>query len=68
MNLRPSWSSLTSDQQRHFGNGVGPGWLPKWARKLITGAMSWYFSDASWRHHDFGYAVGRTERERWRYD
>lgn len=68
MTPRPSWSDLTPAQRLNFGNGIGPGWLPAWARRFITRSMSWFFQEASWRHHDFGYAVGRTERERWRYD
>ncbi len=65
---RPSFHDLTPDQQRHFGNGVGPYWLPGWARQIITGGASWFFSEASWRHHDFGYAVGGDRYDRRRCD
>ena len=32
--------------------------MPKWVRRLLTEIASWFFEDASWRHHDFGYVVG----------
>ncbi len=65
---RPSFSDLTPEQQRQFGNGVGPGWMPAWMRRLITTTASWFFKDASWRHHDFGYAVGGDRWDRARCD
>lgn len=65
---RPSWSELTEDQQLHFGNGIGPDWMPAFARAFITGSASWFFQDASWRHHDFGYSLGYTEKHRAEYD
>ena len=33
---RPKFTDLNGDQQRQFGNGVGPSWLPNWTRALIT--------------------------------
>lgn len=65
---RPSFLDLTLDQQRQFGNGVGPYWLPAWARNLITDTASWFFKNASWRHHDFGYVVGGDRWDRARCD
>lgn len=66
--MRPSFDDLTPEQQRQFGNGVGPYWLPDWARDLITQTASWFFKDASWRHHDFGYVVGGDRWDRARCD
>ena len=66
--VRPSFSDLTPAQQLNFGNGIGPDWFPGWLRNFITGIMSWFFSDASWRHHDFGYVMGHSEAHRWEYD
>ena len=65
---RPSFHDLTDAQQAAFGNGVGPYWLPDWARHLITESASWFFKDASWRHHDFGYVVGGDRWDRARCD
>lgn len=65
---RPSFSDLTPEQQATFGNGVGPYWLPAWARTFITSSASWFFQDASWRHHDFGYVVGGDRWDRARCD
>ena len=68
MSNRPSFKYLSLEQQLRFGNGIGPHWLPATIRRCITVHASWFFRDASWRHHDFGYAIGRTEAERWEYD
>ena len=65
---RPSFNDLTPAQRARFGNGIGPAWFPAWLRDFITGALSWFFADASWRHHDFGYAIGYSEVHRWLYD
>ena len=65
---RPSFHDLTPVQQRQFGNGVGPYWLPDRLRNLITKTASWFFKDASWQHHDFGYAVGGDRWDRARCD
>lgn len=65
---RPSFHSLTPEQQEQFGNGIGPYWLPDWARDAITQGASWFFDEASWRHHDFGYAVGGDRYDRRRCD
>lgn len=65
---RPNFSDLTAAEQAQFGNGVGPSWFPKWARRLITKSASWFFEDASWRHHDFGYVVGGDRWDRARCD
>jgi hypothetical protein len=42
--------------------------MPEWSRKLLTELSRWFFSEASWCHHDFGYAVGYTEAHRKEYD
>ncbi|UWQ00864.1 hypothetical protein K3X44_10105 [Aliiroseovarius crassostreae] len=65
---RPRFEDLPEEIQRQFGNGVGPYWLPDWVRAQITGAASWFFDEASWRHHDFGYAVGGDRWDRARCD
>ena len=65
---RPSFHDLTLEQQARFGNGVGPYWLPDWARAGITSTACWFFKDASWRHHDFGYVVGGDRWDRARCD
>ncbi|MBI1495408.1 hypothetical protein [Halocynthiibacter styelae] len=65
---RPSFHDLTPEQQAQFGNGVGPCWLPDPLRRMITETASWFFKDASWRHHDFGYAVGGDQWDRARCD
>lgn len=64
----PHWDQLTSEEQLHFGNGVGPAWFPEWLRKLVTGYASFYFKQASWKHHDFGYTKGYTDEHRREYD
>ena len=66
--IRPSFTDLTPAQQANFGNGVGPVWLPDRARGMITQTASWFFKDASWRHHDFGYSLGHTKEHRRIYD
>ncbi len=65
---RPKFTDLSPEQQLLFGNGVGPFWLPDWARNAITQTASWFFKDASWRHHDFGYVVGGDRWDRARSD
>ncbi len=65
---RPRFHELTVEQQARFGNGAGPGWFPAWARAWITRGASWFFQDASWRHHDFGYVVGGDRWDRARCD
>lgn len=65
---RPCFSDLSPEQQEAFGNGVGPDWFPQWLRYIITHWVSWFFQDASWRHHDFGYRMGHTETHRQHYD
>lgn len=65
---RPSYRDLTSDQKAALCNGVGSDWMPHWLRKLLTLLSGWFFDEASWCHHDFGYAVGYTEAHRLQYD
>lgn len=66
--IRPSYTDLTPAQQANFGNGVGPVWMSGRARGLITKTASWFFKDASWRHHDFGYSLGYSKAHRRLYD
>lgn len=65
---RPSYRDLTPDQKAALCNGVGSDWMPYWLRKLLTLLSGWFFDEASWCHHDFGYAVGYTEAHRLQYD
>ncbi len=65
---RPKFSDLPPEQQAKFGNGVGPYWLPDRWRKAITETASWFFDEASWKHHDFGYVVGGDRWDRARCD
>ncbi|WP_282093024.1 hypothetical protein [Epibacterium ulvae] len=65
---RPSFHDLSPEQQAQFGNGLGPYWLPDRARAWITSTASWFFEEASWRHHDFGYYVGGDRWDRARCD
>ena len=65
---RPSYRDLTPDQKAVLCNGVGSDWMPRWSRKLLTLLSSWFFSEASWCHHDFGYSIGYTETHRLEYD
>lgn len=61
---KPHFDDLDENQRLAFGNGVGPGWLPDWARMVITGYASWFVGEASWKHHDFNYGRGFTEADR----
>ena len=65
---RPKFTDLPPERRLDFGNGVGPSWFPAGFRLFVTQKCSWFFEDASWRHHDFGYAVGGDEFDRWRCD
>ena len=65
---RPSFKKLRLHQQLEFGNGIGPAWFPAWLRLFLTKHVSWFFEDASWRHHDFGYFIGFREAHRSEYD
>ena len=68
MTSRPKFTDLTPEQQRTFGNGLGPFWFPDWLRRFITEIASFFFKSASWRHHDFGYVVGGDRWDRRRCD
>ena len=65
---RPKFDDLPEEEKATFGNGVGAGWMPGRLRNFITERMNWFFEKASWRHHDFGYAIGGDELDRWRAD
>lgn len=54
------WDELTTEQQKAYGNGCGPAWLPKWLKKLLFG---WFF-EASCKRHDFAYSRGGDEADR----
>ena len=62
--LRPSYSDATPEQLKRICNGVGPSWAPAPVRKTMTLLSGWFFDEASWNHHDFGYYIGCRERHR----
>ena len=68
MSGRASFHQLGAEDQRLFGNGVGPRWMAPRLRLFITVFASWFFNEASWRHHDFGYFVGGDRWDRARCD
>ena len=68
LKLRPNYSDATPEQLQRICNGVGPSWAPPPIRKLMTSLSGWFFNSASWQHHDFGYYIGCTEKERAEYD
>ncbi len=65
---RPSYSELTEAQKKLICNGVGSDWTPDFIRNALTKMSRWFFNDASWCHHDFGYSIGHTEKHRYLYD
>lgn len=65
---RPRWEWLSAEQRLRFGNGVGPWWFTDGMRKVLTGYASFFFDDASWKHHDFGYTKGHLAEHRKEYD
>lgn len=65
---RPQFEDLAPEQVRLLDFDVGPGWLPKRWRRFLTQTASWFFDEASWQHHDFGYAVGGDRWDRARCD
>ena len=42
--------------------------MPEVVRCFITTKAMWFFDEASYKHHDFGYYVGHREIDRWRCD
>lgn len=58
------WFELSPTEQVAFGNGCGPAWFPRWLTDLFFG---WFF-EASCKRHDFGYARGGAEKDRWAVD
>lgn len=62
--LRPRYSDATPEQLKLICNGVGPSWAPPPVRKTMTVLSGWFFDEASWNHHDFGYYIGCRERHR----
>lgn len=65
---RPSYDSATPEQLKLICNGCGAAWMPNWLRSALTKTSSWYFDEASWNHHDFGYYLGYKEYHRFEYD
>lgn len=41
---------------------MGPWWFPGPIRQALTAISGVFFDEASWIHHDRGYARGRPER------
>lgn len=68
INVRPRYSEATPEQLKLICNGVGPEWASPALRELITKMSLWFFDEASWNHHDFGYYIGCTEQHRAEYD
>lgn len=68
LEARPSFSKLSPAQQHRFGGGIGPRWMSRGKRRWITETASWYFREADWRHHYFGYVVGGDRWDRARCD
>lgn len=66
--IRPRYQDATPEQLARICNGVGPAWAPTPVRKLMTMLSSWFFDEASWNHHDFGYYIGCRECCRREYD
>ena len=62
--LRLPWDELTQEEQDLFNNGFGPSWLSTRARAFITKIAGYFFSEASWGHHDYGYSIGGNETRR----
>lgn len=65
---RPGYSSLTTDEKKLVCNGIGPDWFPVMLTNLLTRVGSFFFKEASWCHHDFGYSIGYTKEHRALYD
>lgn len=66
--MRPRWRDLTPEQRDVFRNGVGPDWMPTRIRDFITVTCSFFFDEAAWEHHDFGYYIGKSVTEKFEYD
>lgn len=66
--LRPRYSEATPEQLSKICNGVGASWMPTVTRKILTKLSEWYFDEACWNHHDFGYYIGHVECHRREYD
>jgi len=45
-----------------MSNGLGPAWFPSPVRSALTGLGRLFFDEASWDHHDEGYARGVPAR------
>ena len=64
----PPWEDLPHDEQAAINNGVGPAWVPASWRAALTRWSGWFFEEASWAHHDYGYHRGGTPVDRFRCD
>jgi len=47
---------------RALPNGLGPWWFPAPIRRALTALGRRFFDEASWEHHDRGYARGTPAR------
>ena len=45
-----------------IANGLGPWWFPASLRRALTRLGRRFFDEASWEHHDVGYARGHPSR------
>lgn len=58
------YDDLTDEEKSLVNNGCGPANMPEWCKKLI---FAWMFH-AQCGHHDWGYTVGGTWKDRLRCD
>lgn len=65
---RPKFDEFPPKLRPYLGNGVGNELLPDWAIGFLTQTANWFFDEASWRHHDFGYTIGGDKWDRKRCD
>lgn len=52
------WDECSEQDKRLICNGAGPAYLPGFIRRFVTKVLSFYFDEASWDHHDYGYFWG----------
>ena len=60
-NLIP-WNEATPEMRAAVCNGPGPWWWPRRWRTALRRWLGWFFSDADWCHHDWGYYWGHPDR------
>lgn len=56
------WKDATPKERRALCNGIGPSYFPKSIRDWITNRASYFFREADWCHHDWGYHWGVTPK------